>query len=232
VDNDVDFAEIVEEHILDESQQPDDPRWLPSLRRSINGLHHSQAALHRKVDHMSKIGDELVASVEALGEKETALEGVVSTVADAVKGGAQAFVDLETHIDELVAGGTLTEEQATALKSRTDGVGTNLDKAAQALTAAATTLSGDAATGEAAAGAGAGTGTGGGGGTATPDYYNFTGDPANIDTTAYTKAPVQGTGGVALYTFNADVAGEAPKGAPEGSGWAVWTQATEPIPAA
>lgn len=229
----IDFTIVDEECLLGEDQSEDEPVWLPALRRSLNRLHHSQAALHRKADQMSEQGDKLVESVEQLGEKEAALEGVVATIATGVKASATALADLEAHIAQLVRDEILTPEQATALQAQVDKVGAGVDTSTQALTAAAGELQASAAAGEADLGGDAGAGAGAGGGeTAEPFRYNFTGDPATIDATAYTKADVQGAGGVALYTFDADVAGEPAKGAPEGSGWTLWTGATEAIPAA
>lgn len=205
----------------------DEPEWFAPLRRSLNRQHHSLAALHRKVDTLGQVGEDLTASIAALEEKETAVETAVSAVATEVSATATAFVDLEKHVEDLVNAGVLTTEQAEALKGRVDNVGTKLGNAAMALTEASTTLATDAAGGEAAAG---GAPAGGGGGAAEKPLYNFTGDPANVDLALWTKADVQGAGGVGLFTFNADTAGGAPTG--EGNGWTVWTQPTEAVPAA
>lgn len=237
-----DLTIVDESCLLDERRRlgDDTPEWLLDLGRSINRLHHSQAALHRKVDHMTKVGEDLTASIEALEEKEGLLETAVGAVATAITDSGVAFNELDAHIEELIDGGVLTPEQGEALTNRANAVGGKIETAAQALTSAAASLTTQASTAEQAGGVGDGAGTGGdkaGGGT--PEVkvdYNFTGDPGNIDLTAWTKnSTEQGTGGVALYTFNADVPGGPPTGpvvVGGVEGWTVYTGEKEAIPAA
>lgn len=232
-DDDVDYGCVDEALLLIEEEcDSDEPAWLPTLRRSINGLHHSVAALHRKADHMSDVGDKLAAAVAQLEQKEegleTAVSGLVSSAGEAVK----AFTDLEAHVEQLVGEGVLTSEQAAALEQRANAVGTKLGAVTDSIGTASSSLSAGAAAGETAAGEPTGDG---GGQAAELPLYNFTGSPDNIDATQWTKAALQGVGGVTLYTFNGDVAGGVASGpvvTGGGEGWTVWTGATEPIPAA
>lgn len=238
----IDFTQLKDEWVLDETEQhEDEPSWLPDLRRSINGLHFSLAALHRKAGQMSATVDALVASVTELENKEGLLETAVAGVATAVSGAAVAFTVLDAHIEALVGGGALTEEQGAALKDRTDALGSKLGEVATNLGNAATSLAGDAAAAETAGGAD-GTSAGGGGGTPAvarnaegKPLYNFTGDPANIKAEEWPKdGAEQGAGGVALFTFLHDTPGGDPTGpvvVGGGEGWTIWTGPTESVPA-
>lgn len=211
--NGKDYGRVEEELLL--IDLPDEPRWLAKIGRSINELHHRVAALHRKVDHMSPV------DLGPLEEAVANLQTNDATLTSAVQGASDELGVLAAHAtaleEQIAKDETVDPAKVAAILTSVGTVGSHLTALSTQISTATT----------AAEGSPAGEGTKP---AAALPLYNFTGDPATIDASVWSKAPVQGTGGVALYTFAHDTAGQPPTG--EGNGWTVWTGATEPVPAA